>query len=106
MSNSGKRLIDAVRQTLRPQGTSNLVRIGFNDGVGGHAFFDSATIKAAIDCMERQTTIAQSGLDDLNSLETLAIQLLMSSAYLGTQAEINDFLKRTENEDDQDEICQ
>lgn len=70
-----------VSGVLAAKGTAQVVRIGFS-GNASAAYYHRQYVEKCIQEMDRVMTRVASGLGEATPLETLAIQLLMDSAYL------------------------
>jgi hypothetical protein len=75
-------IVSYLRKVLVPQGTSQIVQIGFLDGgLGGRTFYDHAFIVLCLNDMAKLNIRAALG-DPISNLERLAVQLLLASAYI------------------------
>ena len=87
-------IMEHLRASLKPQGTAPIVRIGFHDSGAGGAFYNADFVSRTLDEMERRI-IANNALGEVFSpLEKLAVELLMSSAYIGRPEDVQDLIKR------------
>lgn len=82
MSNLLERYLKSV---LSPGGTSQIVRLGFHDGVSSAAYYTKTFVDAAIEEMTKR--LASHAVDEITALERLAIELLLSSAYISKPAD-------------------
>lgn len=98
--NDDKIIIEHLRNQLSPKGTADIVRIGFIDSSASNvAFYNSAFITKVIDAMEKRLITVEMG-EPLTPLERLGVDVLLSSAHIGTPERIRDLLSRYRELDD------
>ena len=83
-----------LKNALSPGGTLPIVRLGFHDGVSSAAYYNKTFVDAAIEEMSRRLT--SHSIDEITALERLAIELLLSSAYISKPEDRISALKRFE----------
>lgn len=87
-----KSIITKLRSTLQPQGTAPLVRLFLSKD----AYFDVEFVNACIDQVEKiHVGIVLEG--EISTLEKLAIQVLLDSAYINLKGEKDDTRTSKEN---------
>ena len=79
--------------SLSGKGTANVVRIGFS-GSGSAGYYHREFVEKCIAEMDRVMVRVATGLEKATPLETLAIQLLMDSAYLKGNEDFDSFIER------------
>lgn len=76
-------LIEYLRREFHPRGTAPLIEIGFLDGgLDGRAYLDFEFIQSAVTDMEHKLMLSHALGEPISPLEKLAIDLLLSSAYI------------------------
>ena len=78
MSEVGQSVFDLMRAALLPNGSAPLVRLFMRDA----SYFDVTYVQRLVDVAQSRVGVAAMGLDELNDLERLGLQVLMDSAYL------------------------
>ena len=73
-----KHFFQAMRRSLKPQGSKPVVRLRLKDA----SYFDADFVQKAIDEYEKKLTVFASGLDNMTALETIAFEVLKDSSYL------------------------
>lgn len=71
-------LFEQLRSSLVPRGSAPVVRLFMNDS----SYYDADLVQKAVATARSRYALAASGLDELNVLEQLALQLLCDSAHI------------------------
>jgi hypothetical protein len=72
-------IVEEMREILVPRGTADIIRLNIGGDVG---FYSGQFVRDCIDCLEKRLVECYILEDKPNPLETLALQVLMASAYI------------------------
>jgi len=70
---------DEIGNVLFSQMPGDTVKLEWHSNMG---YVPGDKIRRVLDCMEKRAIICAAGLDELNELEKLAVELIFDSAYL------------------------